>query len=397
MQLFLSYGVMGSIFPFLTVYLKQGQGLTEGQIGIILGVASVSVLITPVWMTLLADTRFDPRRLVSVVLGISALALLTLNFSAGFWPVMVLLTFHSLAHAAMIPLHDGITFSTLRRRELEKQPLVPYHRIRVWGTIGFILPSLILFWLIRNRDVDVILLCGVGFSVIALLHAFRLRDPRPERDGKAPLPERSGLPTSKAVRTLLQPNVRIFCLALFLAYTGMSGFGSFQPLYLVEHVGVGPEWVGLIIGFGVAVEIFFVLAFGRLHAWLGFRRLMITGIGCLGTQTLLMALFPSVAVAIAVQVVHGMVILAMFIAPVMYINRQAGDHFRNSIQGLFAMAVIGIARISGVVLAGQLAGIDLRVILFATAGLCFASIALFIVGFREETVSEKVGLHKAVP
>ncbi len=378
---------MGSIYPFLSIYLKQAQNLTEAQIGLILGVASLSVLITPVLMTLLADTRFDPRRLVSGIFLVSSLALLMLYFSTGFWPVLLLLTLHSLAHAAMVPLHDGLTFSTLRRREMEKRPSVPYHRIRVWGTMGFIIPSLILFWLIRGWDVSVIILCGVAYGMLALLHAFRLPDPRLGPDGNTLQRSRGGLPTAMALRTLLRPHMRIFCLALFLAYMGLSGFGSFQPLYLVEYVGINAEWVGLIISFGVAVEIVFMLGFGRLQAWLGFRRLMIAGIGCLFMQTLLMALFPVAAVAVAVQVAHGMVILAMFIAPVMYINRAAGDRFRNSIQGLYAMVVLGAARISGVVLAGQLAGIGLHLILFTAAGLCFVSVILFVFAFREEPVT----------
>lgn len=380
-QYFLSYAIMGSLVPFLPVYLKGVQGLQESQIGLILGLGSTSILFTPVLMTFLADTRFDPRRLAATVFAVSGLSLLALHFLSGFWWVLLLLGLHSLAYAAVMPLHDGMTFSIQRRRESEGRASPPYYQIRVWGTVGFILPSLILFGFLRSGwTTSIILLCAFAFSMLSLVNAFRVPDPRlPGHGGPA---GRGGVPTLNALRTLLQPHMRLFCAGMFFVYLASFSFGSFYPLYMVEIVGVAPEWVGLIFNYGVAIEIVCLLAFGRLQARFGLRNIMIAGIGCLAAQTLLLGLFPNVWVAFFAQTLHGLIILAVFISPVMYLNRQAEDRYRSSIQGVYTMAILGISRIGGIIAAGQVAQANLRLLPFLAAGLSVIAMTMFVCTFR---------------
>jgi hypothetical protein len=87
-----------------------------------------------------------------------------------------------------------------------------------------------------------------------------------------------------------------------------------------------------------------------------------------------MALFPCPAVAIAVQVMHGLEVLALFVAPPVFINRLAGDEFRNSMQGVYTMSVSGLSRVIG----GATAGLvimngELKNGLFLGAGLAFTA------------------------
>jgi uncharacterized membrane protein len=54
------------------------------------------------------------------------------------------------------------------------------------------------------------------------------------------------------------------------------------------------------------------------------------------------------------------VILGTLIAPVVFVNRLAGDGFRNSMQGVLAVAVTGPAKLFAPLLNGWLAQIDDR-------------------------------------
>lgn len=110
---------------------------------------------------------------------------------------------------------------------------------------------------------------------------------------------------------------------------------------------------------------------------------MLLGISVFVLQTLALGFFPTPLVAVLGQSVHGIIILSMYIAPIMYLNRQAGDTFRNSIQGLYTMAIVGVSRIVGISVAGQVGQIDLRLTpFFAAAGATIALI-LFAFFFRE--------------
>ena len=61
-QYFLSFAVMGTTMPFIARYL-QSRGLDASQIGYVISTAGVAAIAMPPIMALLADTRFDNRRL----------------------------------------------------------------------------------------------------------------------------------------------------------------------------------------------------------------------------------------------------------------------------------------------------------------------------------------------
>lgn len=354
LQYFIVYAVMGSLAPFLSLFLKQEQGLQQAQVGYATGASNAAVLLMPVLVTLLADLRQDSRRLVAIIFAISSSALAGLFFVRGFWPTVVLLCLHSLAYVAMIPLQDGLNFVVQGRRAASGQSAIPFHQIRVWGTFGFIVPSVLLFgFLARGVSLYAILFVAIAFCVLGLLNSFRLPDTR------AKLHSSSGatatqLPIMEAARVLRRPAVLVFCLSLMLSHLAAAAYYAFYPLYLTEVIGVRQQWVGPIFNLGTVFEIGYMLAFGWLLKRLGFKGFMTLGICCLALRLAALAAFPSMAVAVGTQVLHGMVVVALQVAPALYLNRQAGDQYRTSMQGLLTM-LTGASRVAGSVLAGRIA------------------------------------------
>ncbi len=389
-QYFSAFAVIGSLMPFLAVYLERVQGLNESQIGYTLSVTSAAILVTPVFMTLLADTRLDPRRLVAGIFITSTCSLFLLQFTEGFWPTLVLLALHSLAYTAIIPLQDGINFSIQKRQTASGEPATPYHRIRVFGTLGFIVPSLIVFGFIRaGHTTAVILIAGIGFALIGLFNSFFLPDPRlsqePTNEASTET-EKRRLPTIEAARALLSSNTLIFCGAMVLNHLAGAAYIGFYPLLLTNTINIGEEWIGLIFNLGVAIEIFFMLGFGHLLRHLGLKYILALGAASMSLRMFLLALFPNVGIAILVQAVHGLAILGMQVAPVMYVNQQAEDRYRNSIQGLYTMAVVGIPRVSGSIIAGQIAEVSLRGLFWYGGALSLLSSLIFFFLFRDDYV-----------
>ncbi len=386
LQFFLSFAVMGAIMPFLAVYLKEDQGLTEIQIGYVAAAASIAVLIAPVAITLLADTRMDPRRLTAACYLLSSSFLILLSMVEGFWPTILLFGLHSLAFVAVIPLQDGINFSIQRKLEEDGLLLTPYHQIRVWGTIGFIVPSAIIYLLVeRGFTTSVILFIGVAFSILGILNCRFIPDPRIDQGRHSDADAKAwNLPTLGAARSLFKGNVLVFCIGMTFVHAASSAYFAFYPLYLTEEVGIDRKWVGLIFNIGVVIEIVFILGLGYLIRKVGLRNLILIGVFCMAARTALLAWQPTVSVAIAGQIFHGLIIIALHVAPVMYINRQANDRFRNSIQGLYTMIVVGGSRIAGSVLSGHLAQSGLILLFIVATAMSVATLILFLIAFRPE-------------
>jgi PPP family 3-phenylpropionic acid transporter len=385
-QYFFAYAIMGSLSPFLSVLLKQ-KGLGDTQIGSAMGISSIAVLLSPVLLSLLADTRFQSRHIMAATFALSSVALACLHFATSFWPILAFLCLQSLAYVAVMPLLDALNFAVQREQSEQRRATVPYQNIRVWGTLGFILPGALIFALLyRGGGMSWILSSGIAFGLLGAVNALRLPATLPS--GASELSDATAssnrLPTAQAVRALVRRPVLVFCVSLFLTGLASAGFVAFFPLYLTDVVRVEPHWISPITNLGVVCEIFFMLGLGWFLKNWGLKKLVVAGMLCMALRLLALALFPIPAVAISSQLIHGLIVLATMVVPVMYLNQQAGDTDRNSIQGLYTMAVAGTSRVAGSFLAGYVAKQGLPWVLGYSSALTFAAAALLMIAFHDE-------------
>ena len=393
-QYFWAYTVMGSVLPYLPVFLES-RGLSMSQIGWVLSLTGVGIIVSPVLTTLLADTRVQSRTLLGVLFGLTGGSLAWLAGVGGFWWLLIAYGCYSVAFAPMTSLQDGMYFH--RRQELEAAGQSPpaYHAVRVWGTFGFILPSLGLYLLLaRGFDTAIAVWCAAACAVVGLVNSLTLPrqrrgpvvgDAGADEGGPAERPKGGGkLPTVAAWRALTAPRVRVFCLATFLLQLAAAAYYGFYPVYLTGPVGIDERWIGLISNLGVLVEVGFMLGCGWILRAVGMRWLLVVGAAAMAVRFMLLGLVPTVGVAVATQALHGVMVLVIHVAPPMYIDRRARPAFRNSIQGLYAMAVYGIGRILGNLLAGWVGDdASLPTMFLYAAVLCAVAAGLFLLVFGD--------------
>ena len=399
-QYFLSYAVIGSVAPYASVYL-QWRGLNDSQVGWVIGLGGMSTILMPGLMSLLADLKLENRVLLRVVFAGSATALGLLLASKSFiWMVPAFLLW-AFSFAPMMSLNDGLLFSVRGLREAEGKTTPPYHHIRVFGTVGFIAPSLVLYVVMTGGDESVVryaLFCGIVAAVIAALGTFWLPHVRgavgrPTPTAEVPDPQPAGksgksLPTLLALRTMLQPDVALFCGVMWLTQIVTATYYTFYPLYLTRIIGVEEKWLGLISSVGVVLEIGYVLSLGWLLKKLGVRWLLILAMAGVMLRMCLLWRVPTLSVAVGVQLLHGLTVLAIFILPPIYLNHRAEAGFRNSIQGLYAMLVFGTGRVIGSIVAGQISNAyDGNVLMpFAAAtGVAMVALLLVLLFFRDRS------------
>src|SRR5262245_20894045 len=165
-RLSLFYGaiflVAGIQLPFWPVWLA-GRGLTAREIGIVLGAAIwAKVLATPA-IGAVAD-KSGARRAV-----MGALAAMALVAYAGLWPasgfaILLALNLVALtAQSALMPLGDTVTLAACRTAGHD------YGRIRVWGSVAFILASLTSGAVLASAAGDQVLLLVFAGSFLVLV------------------------------------------------------------------------------------------------------------------------------------------------------------------------------------------------------------------------------------
>ncbi|NPE72947.1 3-phenylpropionate MFS transporter, partial [Dickeya dadantii] len=128
---FFSYGIF---LPFWGGWLK-GEGLSAEAIGILLGAGLVARFVGSLFITPLVK---DPARLIT---ALRLLALLSVLTSIGFWLgsawlwLMLVMVGFNLFFAPLIPLTDALAATW------QKQITLDYGRVRVWGSVAFVIGS----------------------------------------------------------------------------------------------------------------------------------------------------------------------------------------------------------------------------------------------------------------
>jgi len=349
-KVIISLAVIGSVMPLMSVFLREQGGFSYLQVGFAMALMNIPMLCSPALITLLADRSADPRRILAVAFTCSATVLTLLFFSESIALTLGLFVFHGLAFVAMLPLQDGYYFSLSEKYRKRGEFFPSYPLVRVWGTVGFILPSVLLFIpLARGASASSILPCAVFFCLCSIANSFTL--PAIERiKGTS-----RQLPTSKALRTIFSKEARWLCVGLFFGIMAANSYYSFIGNYYDEVVGIPKRHIGLIINFGVLLEIGFTIAMPWLQKKIQLKGIMVCGLLAMVSRMVILAFFPGYFTAILTQLFHGLEVLALFVGPVMFLNRLAGDEFRNSIQGVYTMAIGGVSRVLGGLSAGLVA------------------------------------------
>ncbi len=385
-QFFLTYGVLGSLSPIAALVLRDAKGFSPQQFGITLALSSFGLLFSPAITSWLADRNVDTRNILRGIFVATAITLIAVVYSDHVWAVTLAWASYSILYVPTWPLLDGYYFNHEREQGTAATGAdSAYHFVRAWGTVGYLVPSLALYLVIAiTGDIANALWVGVAWSGMCFMGTFLLK-PRPISAG---LPTKA--PTLKAMKVLFSRGTLPMCIGLFFVHTSASAYYPVMSVFLRDEVGIADEWVAMVLSLGVLIEIGYIFGLGPIRKWLRIRGIMVVGLSAMALRLVVLAQFPTVATSLLIQLVHGMEILAMFIVPVIYLNRVAGDGFRNSIQGVFTIAVIVPTRFIGPLLAGQIREIaDTTQVLYTAAALSGIGMLILFFCFKPDPETKR--------
>src|SRR5262249_31779997 len=135
---------------------------------------------------------------------------------------------------------EVVTFGHITRNEHR------YARLRVWGSIGFVVVVLGLGPLLETLGVQTLPWWIVGMFLITLLTGLRIPEPF---GGSHATPAPGGL-----MAVLRQPAVIALLAACLLAQLSYGPYYSFFSIYLEDH-GYRKSVIGLLWSLGVVAEV----------------------------------------------------------------------------------------------------------------------------------------------
>ncbi|RED50871.1 MFS transporter [Aestuariispira insulae] len=334
--LFSGAAIVLALFP---VWLK-GEGFSENEVGLILGAAFwLKVIIGPLFSSL-ADIT-GRRKLWLAVLAIGYFfVVLSLHQVTGFWPVALLWALGGAMFTTQIPISDSISVLAVRQRALD------YGSARLWGSLSFIVVSLLAGWYVQGGENSLILellTWCTGLAVLAVLFLPDLRSNR-SKGSKASFWEAFRIPE---FRTFVW-----IAASIQASHAALYGFASLHW----QAAGLSESQIALLWAEGVVIEVL-VFAFGRRLLIkldiIGLLSLAILG----GTlRWFVMGLTTDLVWLIAIQSLHACTYAATHLAVVTFITRRIPDHLGASAQGLYDVMAMGIIFGGAMWISGELYG-----------------------------------------
>lgn len=334
---FFYFAFIGAFSPYFGLYL-QSLNFSAWDIGLLMSQMQLMRLFGPNLWGWLAD-RFGWRVAIIRLAGLTALV----GFSAFFWldklPGMLLaMAVLAFFWSAALPLVETLTFDHLREEHGR------YSRIRLWGSIGFIVavmatgavldlaPPVGVLWVCWSILLGILVLAAILPEAPLVVHA---------RAGQS------------IVQILRQPRIAALMAACFAMSAAHGAFYVFYSIHLTGH-GYSKTEVGALWSLGVLAEIVVFMLMNRLASRYSLRSILLASFAAAVVRFLLMGWgVESVSIMVAVQLMHGLTFGAYHASAIAAVNRWFPGRAQARGQALYSSLSFGAGGLLGALISGR--------------------------------------------
>lgn len=337
---FAYYAALGAFTPYWSLYL-QSRGMDVAAISVLMSLWYATRIVAPSTWTTLAARSPHPIRWLHFGCWLTLASFTAFLLPLGFAGLFVVMCAFCFAYNAVMPQFESITMSHLGARSDR------YGRIRVWGSIGFILVVALYGLLIDRLGVQVL-----PWLMLPLLAAILLSS---YANQYAQLPEEVHDPAHQGFRARMKrPEVIAFFVAAFLAQMSFGPYYTFFSIYLSEH-GYSATSLGMFWTVGVLAEIgVFFLASRIFRRW-DAGKVLTFALLTAALRWWVTGLFPdNPPVMVLAQLTHAINFGAFFAAVMQLLVRFFPGRMNGHGQGVFYGLSSGVGGVAGALAAGQL-------------------------------------------
>ena len=235
---FFYYFFVGAFVPYWGLYLKSEQ-FSAADIGILMSLFQISRIFAPNFWGWLADHtgKRAPWIRLTAFLGLCGFS--AVFWAHGFYWLFLVMAALSLFTSSTLPLAESLTLAHLTTTNGH------YSRIRMWGSLGFIVASVMLGFLIDVAGIKSLLWSLLIVQMILFVLSYTLPDP------KVVAHEHDHFSIWQVIK---QPNVIALLVGCALMVTAHGVLYNFYSIYLSDH-GYSNGMIGLLWSVGVISEI----------------------------------------------------------------------------------------------------------------------------------------------
>ncbi|MBT3504272.1 MAG: MFS transporter [Piscirickettsiaceae bacterium] len=333
---FFYFASLGVFVPYWGLYL-QWQGFSAQEIGELTAIFLGARIVAPNIWGWIADHHGQRMRIVRAASFIGTLVFSAILLNNSYlWIAIVMLIF-SLFWNATLPQFEANTLQHLGNKSHH------YSKIRLWGSIGFILSVSVLGILFETISIEAMPIA----LIITMTGIWLMSLTVPESAAQHLKSDHQPL-----THLLKQPSVLAFFAICFLTLLSHGPYYTFYTIYLEQH-GYGRTLIGQLWALGVIAEI---IVFLLMHRWLpryGIRVVLIISLILSTLRWLLIGFFPdSLALLLFAQILHAASFGSFHAVAITWVHQHFTGKNQARGQALYSSIGFGAGGVLGSLLSG---------------------------------------------
>ncbi|MEM7144650.1 MAG: MFS transporter [Verrucomicrobiota bacterium] len=342
-MMFLQFFVWGAWFA--TLGLCMGSNGFGDYLGGAYGSAPLGAMIAPLFLGLIADRLFPSQKVMGILFLIGAVFLLLIPGIAARGPetgrlITLLMLGNMLTYMPTLGLGNSIAFTNLDR--------LTFPKVRVWGTIGWIVAGLAVGILGWSSSFSMFYLAGAASLALGLFSFALPHTPAPAKGD--PVNVRALLMVD-AFSLFKRPAFAVFMICSMLICIPLAYYYGTMSNYLGNTGFLQPASTMTI---GQMSEIFFMLLIPFFFRKLGVKWMILVGMLAWVTRYLLFAFGAPDQVAWMIFLgvaLHGICYDFFFVTGFMYTDKVAPKTVRSQAQSMLVFFTQGVGLYIGYAIA----------------------------------------------
>ena len=346
-MMFLEFFIWGCWFVTMGTFLSQAFSSSGGDIALAYETQSWGAIIAPFIIGLIADRYFDAEKILALIHILGGGLLFMCSIALGFDKFYPYILIYMILYMPTLALVNSIAFRQM------KNPSKEFPKIRVWGTIGWIVAGLVISYGVgweASQTLEYTFYLAAIVSVILGLFSFSLPKTPPQATNESPsLREILGL---DALKLLKDSRYLVFFISSILICIPLAFYYQDANLFLNE---LGMQNAAGVMTLGQISEALFILLLPMFLSKYGIKKTLIVGMLAWSLRYVLFAFGDTgsnIWMLIFGIVLHGICYDFFFVSGQIYTDFKAGEKYKSAAQGLIALATYGVGMLIGFTMAG---------------------------------------------
>lgn len=333
--------VLGTMVPYFPLYLKN-LGMDSWHIGLLTSVLIGTKIVAPNLWGWLADHTH--KRMLIIRLGclLAPLCFIAVFWRQDFTSLVLVIFLYSFFWNAVLAQFEAVTLFYLGSHPEQ------YSRIRLWGSIGFIVSVTGFGWVFDHAALT--WFPWFIFTGSLLIFASSWLVPEPQTDKAS----RLNVEGEPFLARLSQVHVMVFFLVCFLMVLSHGPYYTFFTLLMEQHTHTRTT-IGLLWSLGVLAEIVMFWFMHRLLPRFGPKNLLLVSLLVTSIRWVFLAFFPQeLGLMLFGQCLHAFSFGAFHSAAIEMVRRCFSVQQSGKAQALYSAVSFGAGNALGAMISGAL-------------------------------------------